>query len=204
MTALTLLSETSHNLSEMFSTLTFWVVSVPFIALSVVGFLKTFKSNIGTPFFEFIRKMSKGFDKINDLEKKVDEVIRTQQEVAAERFMEFQINEAPMFECDEVGNNIRVNRAYCELFSLSDPTQAGRYNWSQLIHERDRAAYVAEWRRSLETKSMFRYRAMFVDTDGNEVGLMDSRAWPMFTPDNRFLKYRGFLDFSPVSEQQDP
>jgi PAS domain-containing protein len=192
----------SQTLQELWSSLTFWAVSVPVFGFAVFAFLNRFKVNVGTPFFAFIKKMSTGLDKIDSLEKKVNavdekvnSVISTQQEVAAERLMEFQVNSTPMYECDQDGNNIRVNRAYCELFSLSDPKQAERYNWTQYIDEKERLQYVAEWRRCIETISVFRYKATFIDTDGNVIGKLESRAWPMFTVDNKFLKYRGYLDF---------
>jgi PAS domain-containing protein len=208
-------------------TLIFWSVTAPTFAAAVIGFLVHFKKKVGEPFFSFIKSLSVNLKKINTLEENINnlkansehlahELSRVTKEIfpnggsslrdeiqffAAERLLEFQINPSPLFECDRIGNNLRVNKAYCELFSLSDPNEASRFNWTQFIHETDRTSYVAAWKLSCETLSTFHYKATFVDSNGNIIGKMVVKALPMFKQTGDFLKYRGFLDFLPEEEQ---
>lgn len=213
-------------IKDLADTVTFWVVSIPLLVGAGLLLISKFKKVAGEPLNSFLKKVVASINKMEEMQTQVTTLAETHngivtkveeihkqvfpngggslrdeiQAMGAERHLEFYLNPQPMFDCNEQGQNVRVNRAYCDLFNITDPSEANRFNWVIFLNSEDRDAYVRDWTQAYTTKSTFSRKARFQDAGMNTLGILHAKAFPLFNKQGTFVKYRGYLEVVPLED----
>ena len=107
-------------------------------------------------------------DKVNRIENTLKEIHLHTKLIKHKQQTKLYLDNQPMFECDENGYNVFVNRRWCEITGLDEEEALG-YGWINALYPSDRQRVHDEWQRTIKADSQISSEYRFYNKNTNQI-----------------------------------